>query len=555
VAHFDVQIQAGHVLAAGALAEMETGEGKTLAATLPACAAALAGVPVHVITANDYLVARDAAEMRPLYASLGLTVGAVTEAERDPARRRAAYGCDVTYGTAKGIAFDYLRDALERRRARAAGQRLAPGDPLADRLLLRGLCFAIVDEADAVLIDEAGMPLILSASATAPDASRSYRSAVRLARVLEEARDFRRDPRSGAFELTDAGRRRLEPLACPLGGFWTGPRRREEWVVRGLVALHGMVRDRDYLVREGRIEIIDPPTGRTAPDRSWEGGLHQMVEVKEGCAVTPPRETLARISYQRFFRRYLRLAGTTGTAREVARELWSVYGLRTVRIPTRLPVRRQALGARVFPTGAVRWDAVVARVREMHGAGRPVLVGTGSVGASEQLSALLAAAGLPHRVLNARQDAGEAAIVARAGEAGAITVATRMAGRGTDIRLGPGVAERGGLHVIATERGPARRIDRQLAGRCGRQGDPGSHELLLSLEDEPVVQRVPERLRRCAAWLSLLRPLGSFPEIPARGLTRWPQRAEEVRSARNRSSLVALDEVRDAQLAFAGRGE
>jgi preprotein translocase subunit SecA len=481
-------------------------------------------------------------------------VGAVTEDERDPARRRAAYACDVTYGTAKGIAFDYLRDALERRRAaRGAGDRVAPGEPLAERLLLRGLCFALVDEADAVLIDEAGTPLILSATAAAPGASRSYRSAVRLARALEAGRDFRRDPRSGAFALTDEGRRRLEELARPLGGFWVGPRRREEWVTRGLTALHGRVRDRDYLVREGRIEIIDAPTGRTAPDRSWEGGLHQMIEVKEGCTVTPPRETLARISYQRFFRRYLRLAGTTGTAREVARELWSVYGLRTVRIPTRLPVRRQALGTRVFATAEARWAAVVARVREMRDAGRPVLVGTGSVAASEHLSRLLAAAGLPHRVLNARQDAHEAAIVAQAGEPGRITVATHMAGRGTDIRLGPGVAERGGLHVIATERAPARRIDRQLAGRCGRQGDPGSHELLLSLEDEPVVRRVPGPVRRLGVWT--LSRTGPTQEWVGRALTLWPQRAEEARSARNRGSLVALDEVRDAQLAFAGRAE
>jgi preprotein translocase subunit SecA len=320
-----------------------------------------------------------------------------------------------------------------------------------------------------------------------------------------------------------------------------------------LVALHGYLRDRDYLVRDGRVEIVDAPTGRTAPDRSWEGGLHQMIEVKEGCAVTPPRETLARISYQRFFRRYLRLAGTTGTAREVAGELRSVYGLRTVRIPTRLPLRRQALGARVFATETAKWEAVIARVRALSASGRPVLVGTASVAASEHLARLLAAAGLPHCVLNARQDADEAAIVARAGEPGRITVATQMAGRGTDIRLASGVAERGGLHVIATQRGLERRIDRQLFGRCGRQGDPGSYELLISLEDEPTSRTLPQPVRRLGARaVSKKSPLVQRAVL---ALTLLPQRAEESRSARGRRLLVALDEVRDEQLAFSGRSE
>lgn len=553
VAHYDVQLQAGRVLAAGRLAEMETGEGKTLAATLPACAAALAGIPVHVVTANDYLVARDAEAMRPLYAALGLSVGAVTDAVRDPERRRAAYRCDVTYGTSQGIAFDYLRDALERRRTGAHAPRtLVAADPLAERLLLRGLCFAIVDEADAVLIDEAATPLILSATVASPAHVRDYRRAVGLAQALAEGRDFRRDARSGGIALTDEGRRQLEARARPLGGFWTGPRRREEWVVRALEALHRFVRDRDYLVREGRVEIIDSPTGRTTPDRSWEGGLHQMIEVKEGCAVTPERETLARISYQRFFRRYLRLAGTTGTAREVARELWAVYGLRTVRIPTRLPSRRRSLGVRVFARDGERWDAVVDRARALHRGGRPVLIGTASVAASEALAARLAGAGLPHCVLNARQDADEAAIVARAGEPGRITVSTSMAGRGTDIRLAPGVGARGGLHVIATHLGPARRIDRQLLGRCGRQGDPGTWERLLTLEDEALRRALPGPFRWLARRAACRPGAGQW---LARALTLLPQRAEETRSARARRGLVTLDEMRDAQLAFSGPPE
>jgi preprotein translocase subunit SecA len=555
--HFDVQLMAGRVLADGMLAEMETGEGKTLAATLPACAAALAGVPVHVVTANDYLVQRDAEAMRPLYETLGLRVGAVVERERDPERRRAAYRCDVTYATSKAVAFDYLRDGLARRQRRGALAThlaaLARGDAGEDRLLLRGLCFAIVDEADGVLIDEAGMPLILAGGGSAREQERSYLDAIALARALVPERDFAYDARSGAVALSDAGRARAAELASSLGGFWTGPRRREEWVTRALVALHGYRRDRDYLVRDGRVEIVDAPTGRVAPDRAWEGGLHQLVEAKEGCAISPAPETRARISYQRFFRRYLRLAGTTGTAREVAAELWSVYGLATVRIPTRLPSRRRSLGARVYASEAQKWDAVVARARALRDAGRPVLIGTASVAASEALAERLAAAGLPHRVLNARQDAQEAEIVAEAGAERRITVATNMAGRGTDIRLGPGVAERGGLHVIATARGPARRIDRQLAGRCARQGEPGSFEWILSLEDEPVRRHVPEPVRGLAA-IGLARSRRGGPRL-AILLTLLAQRAEETRSARVRRGLASLDEARDALLAFSGRPE
>jgi preprotein translocase subunit SecA len=557
VEHYDVQLMAGRVLAEGMLAEMETGEGKTLAATLPACAAALAGIPVHVITANDYLVERDADSMRPLYAALGLRVGAVVDRERDPERRRSAYRCDVTYATSKGIAFDYLRDGLERRQRRGALplhiEDLGGAAPLAGRLLLRGLCFAIVDEADSVLIDEACTPLILSGSvAPSETQQRSHRRAVRLARALEPGSDFVLDMRERRVEITAAGHARLEELARPLGGFWTGPRRREEWVSRALSALHLYLRDRDYVVRDERVEIVDPPTGRAAPDRAFEQGLHQMIEVKEGCPASPERETLARISYQRFFRRYLRLAGTTGTAREVAREIESVYGLRTARIPTRLPSRRRSQGERVFATEAAKWAAVVDRVRELHEAGRPVLVGTSSVAASERLGELIEAAGLPRRVLNARQDAEEAAIVAEAGGPGRVTVATHMAGRGTDIHLGPGVAERGGLHVLATQRAPARRIDRQLSGRCGRQGEPGSFELLTSLEDEPVRAALPAWLRRAAASGMGRHPLASH---VARLLISLVQRAEERRSARVRRGVAALDELRDAQLAFSGRGE
>ncbi len=555
--HYDVQLLAGWAMARGQLAEMETGEGKTLAATLPACAAALAGIPVHVVSANDYLVERDATALAPLYREMGLSVAAVREADRDPELRRKAYASDVVYATARTLAFDYLRDGVVRRRQGAglAGRvaRLHRGESEAGRLLLRGLCWALVDEADSVLVDEARTPLVLAGPARSRSDPRLYRRALRLASALEAGRDFGLDRARSRISLSAAGRARLAQLAEPLSGFWSGSRRREEWVLRALRALHLLVRDRDYLVRDGRVQIVDAPTGRVSADRSWEMGLHQLLELKEDCALSPERETLARISYQQFFRRYLHLGGVTGTAREVADELWSVYRLDSVRIPTRRPLRRRALGTRLY-VGAEAWSrALVASVRRRHRAGRPVLVGTASVEASERVSALLAEAGLPHATLNARQDAEEARIVAEAGRAGRITVSTQMAGRGTDIRLEAGVAERGGLHVVATWVSEARRLDRQLVGRCGRQGDPGSHERILCLEDDPLALYLSPRLLR---WLRrgwrretpLPGPLGKL-------LTRAPQRAEERRHARIRRSLVQLEEYLDDLLAFAGPGE
>jgi preprotein translocase subunit SecA len=552
--HYDVQIIGGRVMARGMLAEMETGEGKTLTATLPACSAALAGVPVHVISANDYLALRDAEAMRPLYEALGLSVGAVSEAKRDPAERRDAYACDVTYGTSKVIAFDYLRDRLSHPtgsggaphpRTGSGGAREAP--------LLRGLCFAVVDEADSVLIDDARTPLVLAAPGDCADQQRTYRSALRLASQLVPARDFHLDRREGTIVLSEAGSKRLERMSRSMGGLWSGPLRREGWVREALRALHLFLRDRDYLVREERVQIIDQSTGRVAPDRSWDHGLQQLIELKERCPMSAERETLARITVQGFFRRYLRLAGTTGTAREVARELWSVYDLNTVRIPTRRPVRRTHLGCRVYAREEEKWEAVAQSVGAAHRSGRPVLVGTGSVEASERLARVLALAGFDHEVLNARHEAREAAIVSRAGRAGRVTVATPMAGRGTDIRLEAGVAERGGLHVIATQRCDARRLDRQLVGRCGRQGDPGSVEAILSLEDEPVVRHVPERIRHLAARIAGRgAPLwGWLGEL----LTSLPQRADERRHARMRRDLMELEAQLGDLLAFSGPGE
>src|SRR5512134_1160599 len=343
---FDVQLLGGRVMLEGKVAEMETGEGKTLTATLPACAAALAGIPVHVVTVNDFLVMRDAAWMGPLYKFLGLSVGTITEG-MSPEARRAAYACDITYCTNKQLVFDYLKDRLmlghESRPLHLQVEGLHAEYPRSRRLLLRGLCFVIVDEADSVLVDEARTPLIISNVADSSQEEQVYSEAVTIARQLTSGLDFSIRPREREVELTERGKRRAAELAEPYGGIWIGPRRREELVRRALSALYLFQRDKQYLVRGEKVQIVDEYTGRVMADRSWERGLHQMIEAKEGCPISGQQETLARISYQRFFRRYLRIAGMTGTAREVARELWSVYHLPVVTIPTNRPVRRRRM--------------------------------------------------------------------------------------------------------------------------------------------------------------------------------------------------------------------
>ena len=545
--HYDVQLFGGRVLALGGLAELETGEGKTLTATLPAALAALAGIPVHVITANDYLVERDAETLAPLYGRLGLATGRALESEPERAARRAAYACDVTYVTHKQVAFDYLQDRLARAGADGLWQRFAAHAGAGGETVLRGLCFAVVDEADSVLIDDARTPLILSRPAPQVDEA-TVRTALFLARALEAGRHQRIDRKRGRVTLTEQGRARLDELARELQGPLAVKRVREAWVERALHADQLFERDRHYVVQDGAVQIIDLPTGRRAPDRSFEGGIHALIEAREGVALTPGRETVARISYQRFFRRYLRLAGMTGTAREVAQELWNVYGLATVQVPTRLPCQRRDHGMRLLPDAASQWPAVVARIAELQRAHRPVLVGTCSVGSSQQLSAQLAAAGLPHEVLNARQDREEARVVAQAGEAGRITVATRMAGRGTDIRLGPGVAACGGLAVLATELGEALRIDRQLFGRSARQGAPGSCEQIVSLQDRLLQAHLPWWIRHALGWKFV-------PERARFWFTKRVRRAEERRGARARRRLLESERKLEELLAFSGRGE
>jgi preprotein translocase subunit SecA len=554
--HYDVQLVGGRVLLSGLVAEMETGEGKTLTATLAASTAALGGIPVHVVTVNDYLARRDAEWMEPVYNALGLTVGAVVHG-MDQEERRAAYACDVTYCTSKELAFDYLRDRLalgqHTSRLRLQVERLSSDRPRSRELVLRGLHFAIVDEVDSVLVDEARTPLVISGRVDAGAERRVYEQALELASGLEPSGDFTVDARERRVDLTERGRQRLSELAQPMGTVWRGRLRREELVRQALGARHMFHRDMHYLLQgDGRVVIVDEFTGRRMPDRSWGQDLHQLLETKEGARLTGRNETLARISYQRFFRRYLHLAGMTGTAREASAELWSVYRLGVRHVATRRPLRRRELRPRISATAATRWADVVARVAEVSRSGRPVLVGTRSVTASEHLSRLLHDAGIEHRVLNARQDEAEAEIAAMAGEPHRVTVATNMAGRGTDIKLAPGVAERGGLHVIATEYHEAGRIDRQLFGRCGRQGDPGSFEVIASLEDD-LMTRFGTRWGDLARWAAGVG--GRVPSWLAHRAVRRAQRGAEKLHARMRADLLQTDQHLDTALAFSGRQE
>ena len=555
--HFDVQIIGGRMMLNGMVAEMETGEGKTLTATLPAATAALAGVPVHVITVNDYLTDRDAQWMGPIYRALGLTVGTIVHG-LDPGARREAYGANVTYCTNKEVAFDYLKDRIvlgrDSDRTRLQVERLYEKRPRIDRLLLRGLHFGIIDEADSVLVDEARTPLIISGAESSEESERATcQTALNLASEMVRERDFIIDGHERSVRLLEPGLDYLEDAAAKLRGVWGRRHWREQLVKQALSAQHLYTDGKQYLVRDGKIQIIDEYTGRLMADRSWEHGLHQMIEVKEGCTMTQRTEPLARISYQRFFRRYLWLAGMTGTAREVAPELWSVYRLAARHVPTNRPSRRQNWPTRTYATNDEKWTAIADRIAQLHAQGRPVLVGTRSVQASEHLSELLKVRQLEHQLLNARQDLSEAMIVAEAGQLGRITVATNMAGRGTDITLGREVPALGGLHVIATELHEARRIDRQLFGRCGRQGDPGSCEAIISAEDElPTLHShgIWKLLRRAAA-----NPRQVYPSALRALNLRVAQRSAERLHRRMRRDLLKIDEHLDSTLAFSGRSE
>jgi preprotein translocase subunit SecA len=540
------QLMAAQALLDQRLVEMDTGEGKTVAIALGAAVAALAGTPVHVVTANDYLAQRDAEALSGFYRRLGLSVGWIAQA-MDAVQRRAGYACDVTYCTAKELAFDYLRDSL-----------LQPGDlsPLERQLresrapggqtpVLRGLCMAILDEADTILIDEARVPLVLSQPAATVAEEAFLRRALRVAQGLEEGRDYLVE--AGQARLTEAGAAHCHAWPTDAHPLLGHPQHRVTTLELAVSAAHLLQRDREYVVREGEVHLVDENTGRTSPGRAWSRGLHQLVEIKEGVPLTRRNATLTQITFQRFFVRYLRLAGISGTLRGSAGELRGVYGLGTVRVPPRTPRQVAVSPARLLATSGQLWDAVARRCAELCGAGRAVLVGTESVQQSEALAQVLRARGLQPVVLNARQDREESVIIGAAGQAGRLTVATSMAGRGAHIGLAPPVLAAGGLHVILCQLNASPRIDRQFLGRAGRQGQPGSCETMLAL-DFPLLQR---RLPR--AWqLSLARP--RLRRLFAGASLRAAQALEGWARKQQRARLAQLAQNEERELNFSRWG-
>lgn len=546
--HYDVQLVGGAAIHSRSIAEMETGEGKTLVATMPAYLNALQGKGVHIVTVNDYLAHRDAAWMAPIYELLGLTVGCIQTGMSDGARR-AAYACDITYGTSKEFGFDFLRDELKRLQLGDTHRKsfeqafLGRGDHNESEMpVQRTHHYAIVDEADSILIDEARTPLIIGANnQPTQEEAAAYYGADGLAATLVRGKDFKYDPAERKAELNTAGRRKVQAVAGHSSFVTLTVDGLYEYVERALRAQIAYLRDRDYVVVNGEVVIVDEFTGRMMPGRQWQDGLHQAIQAKERLEITLETITAARVTVQDFFKRYKKLAGMTGTASSDARELRRIYKAGVFKVPTNRKGRRTWIPDRVFSTEAEKFQAVADQIIEWHNRQVPVLIGTRSIEKSERLSALLTAADIEHQVLNAKNHEIEAQIVAQAGQPGRVTVATNMAGRGTDIKLGEGVAETGGLHVIGTERHEARRIDRQLAGRCARQGDPGYCQFFVSLEDE-IVEAFGEK--PAARLRKRYRGKGELTSHSMRRLILHAQRKKERQHFRDRKLLMNYEKQR-----------
>jgi len=526
--HYDVQLIGGVVLHQGKIAEMATGEGKTLVATLPAYLNALEGKGVHLVTVNDYLARRDMEWMGPLYEALGLTVGAIQHDMPDE-DRRAAYASDVTFGTNNEYGFDYLRDNMKFR-----AQDMV--QPLHH--------YAIVDEVDSILIDEARTPLIISGPAE--KSTELYYKVDRIIPALKKERDFEIDEEKRSAAFTEEGVERLEQLLGVDNLYDASNMDLIHHAQQALKAHTLFKRDKDYLVKDGEVIIVDEFTGRMMPGRRWSDGLHQAVEAKEGVKIERENQTLATITFQNFFRMYDKLSGMTGTAMTEAAEFDNIYELEVMAIPTNRPLIRAEMPDVIFRTEPEKWKAVVEEIVDQHETGRPVLVGTTSIEKSEKLSRMLERKGVRHVVLNAKHHEREAEIVALAGQRDAVTIATNMAGRGTDIVLGEGVTNLGGLHVLGTERHEARRIDNQLRGRTGRQGDPGSSQFFLSLEDDLMRIFGMDRLQ------GVMHRLGMEEGVPIedRLVTRAIERAQKQVEARNfetRKHLLEYDDVMEKQ--------
>ena len=543
---YDTQLFAGIALTRGSIAEMQTGEGKTVVAALPAYIHGLSGAGVHVATVNSYLAARDFEILSPVFEILGLTAGLIEE-DAEPDDKRAAYSADVTYGTGYDFGFDYLRDQSAMRN-QSRGQlgeqfrsRLCGTAPTTRATMQRGLKFAIIDEVDSVLIDDATSPLVISefGGETAPDAD-AWVVASKAADSLAKDTDYTFEVKTGEIKLTSGGFSQVHenmdsiPLSL-LERPWS------EYIEQTLRARLVFRRDAHYVVDDGEVKIVDESTGRIHGERKWRGGLHQAVEAKEGVIITPEQLPLARITRQRFYRLYTRLCGMTGTAVGCEREFREFFDLPVIEIPLRAKSKRKYLPARQFTTIEQKWDGVIREVSDVHATGRPILVGTRTIAASEALAQRLEDRGIAFRLLNGRQDEEEADIVGQSGQKGAVTIATNMAGRGTDIRVASEEAELGGLHVIGTERHESQRVDRQLIGRGARQGDPGSARFFVSAEDDLVCRH---RLEMSTSMKRSADSSGRIRKDYTKDLDAL-QRSVETKAFEMRRNLLASDRDRD----------
>ena len=522
---FHVQIMGGIVLHEGNIAEMRTGEGKTLTATMPVYLNAISGKGVHVITVNEYLSKRDATEMGQLYNWLGCSVG-INNSEMSPDQKREAYKADIMYSTNSEIGFDYLRDNMA---------------VYKEDQVQRGLNYALVDEVDSILIDEARTPLIISGPGTGT--SKLYKQTDRFVKQLKKDVDYKIDLESKTVSLTDEGIKKAEKYFNLKNLYDPENTALTHHLDQALRANYIMLLDKDYVVQDGEVLIVDSFTGRVMEGRRFSDGLHQAIEAKEGVEIQEENKTMANITYQNLFRMYNKLAGMTGTAKTEQEEFREIYNMETITIPTNRPVQRKDEPDLLYPTLQSKFAAVVDRIKKLHAKGQPILVGTVAVETSEYLSQLLDKENIPHVVLNAKNHAKEAEIVKNAGQKGAVTIATNMAGRGTDIKLGPGVREIGGLAVIGTERHESRRIDNQLRGRSGRQGDPGLSQFYLSLEDDLMKRFGGDRIK---AFLERMKVNDEDAVIKSRFLTHQVESAQKRVEGNNydsRKNVLQYDDV------------
>lgn len=526
--HFDVQLIGGMVLHYGNIAEMQTGEGKTLVATLPGYLNALSGKGVHLVTVNDYLAKRDRDWMAPLYEFLGVSAGAIfaNQSEED---KKGAYECDITFGTNNEFGFDYLRDNMRNS---------------LDSQVQKKLNYAIVDEVDSILIDEARTPLIISGPTE--ESTEKYDKADKIARLLKVDKDFELKEKEKTVHLNESGimevEKQLNVPSIYTGSYMDWP----HYIEQSLRAHHLFKKDRDYIIKDGEVIIVDEFTGRLMEGRVWSDGLHQAIQAKEHSKVKEENQTLATITLQNYYRLYKKLSGMTGTAFTEASEFAQIYGLEVVQIPTNKPLIRISHPDKVYRTGKEKYKAIVEEIIDENKTGRPILVGTVSIEISELISNLLGKRGIIHEVLNAKQHAREAEIVANAGQKGNVTIATNMAGRGTDIVLGKGVKELGGLHIIGTERHEARRIDNQLRGRAGRQGDPGSSRFYAALDDDLMRLFASERVSSLLKRFGMEEDMAIEHSMISKSIER-AQKKVEMHNFEIRKHLLEYDEVMDEQ--------